>query len=98
MLQSVHEHMTIMSEEYRSVEKLSVLRAFKICALPENLYVHSGSSRIFGSTEKSQLLTSAYENQSINLFFKSLSGEKECLIISTKVCEFVRKVSLTFGV
>lgn len=69
---------------------------FKICAVPENICVHSGSSQIVNA-KNSQLLTSTYENQSINLNFKSLSDVKECLIMYIKVCEVVKKVSLTFG-
>lgn len=64
--------MPIMSEEYQSEEKLSVLSVFKFCVLPENLCLHSGSSQIV-KAENSQIVTRTYENQSINLNFKSLS-------------------------
>lgn len=63
----MHEYLPIMSEEYRSEEKPNMLSASKMCVLPENLCVHSGSSHIVINTENSQLLTSTYENQSINL-------------------------------
>lgn len=75
-----------------------MLSAFKICVLPGNLCVHSGSSHIVTNTENSQLLTGTYENQSINFNFKSLSDVKECLVMYIKVCEVVKKVSLTSGI
>lgn len=73
-----------------------MLSASKICVLPENICVHSRSSQIVNA-KTSQLLTSTYENQSVNLNFKSLPDVKECLIMYIKVCEVVKKISLACG-